>query len=717
MHRRRFVHTMLPRLAALLRVAIVGIGVAATTVGGAGAATFFVDKQSLACSNAGPGTEAQPYCTIAAALAAHNGSDVTIIVKPGVYREQVTVPASGVAGLPFVIQASGPGVVVDGSDDFANTALWTVSTGTVFLAASVTWNALQVYVDGARLTPAAVSPDLLPANAFTVVSGQGLYVNLGGANPGTRQTLVGRRTFGFNMFTKTFVTIDGFEVAHTESRGINIQNGCADLVISRNRVSFANSYGIQTVNGQRIVIDGNVVSDCNLHGIGLTAGASGCTIRNNESFRNADPAIRRANGIHLFGAPGNTLYGNRVHDNQDTGMQFSGGSHNCVAFNNRSWTNGDHGFDHLGSTGVSHTNDVAFGNFKDGFSFEGNSPGGSLYNSIAVDNGISSDEFDLWVDTESSVGFVSDRNIFWNSTAQDPFKFVATRYALISDYRAGSHQDPNSIQADPRFANAAAGDFMPMIGSPAIDAGDSGVPNWPTTDATGAARFDHLGTGNTGAGPVTFSDIGALEFVLLFDSAPVVTCPSIVKSTTGTTVTFTVTAADPDGESITSLVMVEKKMPPNSGATFVANATHTGGTFTWPVGSSAGNFAVEFVATNALVGTGHTTLQVKTKGKILAKATPEAGAVTEMALSGAFPNPARGAVEFALDLPHDSQVRWAVFDLQGRRVWSEERLFAAGRRSLRWDGTISGGGKAPTGVYLVRASVEGAQFTRRVVHF
>jgi hypothetical protein len=91
--------------------------------------------------------------------------------------------------------------------------------------------------------------------------------------------------------------------------------------------------------------------------------------------------------------------------------------------------------------------------------------------------------------------------------------------------------------------------------------------------------------------------------------------------------------------------------------------------------------------------------------------------VTELALSGAFPNPSPGAVEFALDLPRDSEVRWAVYDLQGRTVWSEERTFSAGRGSLRWDGTIAGRGKAPTGVYLVRASVDGTRFTRRVVRF
>src|SRR5215471_11078127 len=159
--------------------------------------TYYVDALNGACNNAGAGTQAQPYCTINAAIAAHSGPGITIVVNPGTYREQVTIPANGAAGSPFVIRASGPGVVIDGSDDFSNPALWASATGS-FRAASVTWTPLQVYVDGARLTRTTNAPGSMPVNSFIWVSGQGLYVNLGGANPGTHATLVGHRSYGFN---------------------------------------------------------------------------------------------------------------------------------------------------------------------------------------------------------------------------------------------------------------------------------------------------------------------------------------------------------------------------------------------------------------------------------------------------------------------------------------------------------------------------------------
>jgi parallel beta-helix repeat protein len=693
------------------------------------AATFYVDNQSATCSNLGPGTEAQPYCTISAAVAAQKGAGVEIVVKPGIYREQVTVPASGASGSPFILRASGPGVVVDGADDLANTALWVQTSGPVYRAAGVTWTPLQVFVDGVRLTASTAAPAQLPANSFIWVAGEGLYVNVGGANPGSRQTFVGRRSYGFNLFTKSWVTIDGFEILRSEERGINIQTGCSDLVIARNRVRLTRSYGIQCNGSVNVTIDANLTSECGLHGIGLTAGSTGCLVRNNESFRNADPAIRRANGIYLHGSTRNTLHGNRVHDNQDSGMQFSGGANDNVAWNNSSWNNGDHGYDHLDAAGTVHVNDLAFGNYKDGFSIEGVAPNTRLHNCIAVDNGLTTNEFNLWVNDPSTVGFVSDHNIFWNSTAQAPIKYITTQYATLAGYQAASGQDAHSRQADPRFVNGPAGDFRLTAGSPAIDAGTSAVPYWPALDQAGQARMDDPLTANTGAGTVSFTDIGVREFVPTTDLAPVVTAPGQVKPAPGSVVTFVVTASDPNGQPITSLTMVPVRMPTNSGAVFTPNANNSAGTFTWALGSHTGDFKVRFVATNTLSGSATTTIRVRTSRRLdggLAAATEVEGgedvteadiAVGTLELSNAFPNPSRGAVEFALDAPRATDVSWAVFDLQGRMVWSEERTVAAGRTALRWDGMTSSRGQAATGVYLVRARVGATQFSRRIVRF
>jgi parallel beta-helix repeat protein len=373
----------------------------------------------------------------------------------------------------------------------------------------------------------------------------GLYVNLGGAAPGAVRIEVGARLYGFNMVGRSWITIDGFTVRHAESRGVYLQGGCANVTVANNTIVLSDESGIQIVGGSQIVLEGNIVSESGPHGIALISGTTGCILRDNESSRSKDPDIRKADGIYLFASPGNTLYRNRTHENQDSGIHFGPGSHDCVSFNNRSWNNGDHGYDHLGAMNTIHSNDIAFGNYKDGFSIEGGATGTRMHNCISVNNGLTTDEFNLWVDTGSTSGFVSDHNLFWNSQPQEPVRWANVKYTTVAAYVAASGQDTHSIEADPRFVNPAAGDFRLRSGSPAIDAGDSGAPAWPATDLVGAARVDVPSSANTGEGPVPYADMGCLEHQLV---APV---PALVLSPATGTTPLTVTAdasgsTDPD---------------------------------------------------------------------------------------------------------------------------------------------------------------------------
>src|SRR5262249_49082189 len=85
-----------------------------------------------------------------------------------------------------------------------------------------------------------------------------------------------------------------------------------------------------------------------------------------------------------------------------------------------------------------------------------------------------------------------------------------------------------------------------------------------------------------------------------------------------------------------------------------------------------------------------------------------------LALSSAFPNPARSDVGFTLDLPRASTVEFSIFDIAGREVWSgAPRTYGAGRWSLRWNG-VGDRGTAPAGVYLARVKVDGTLLLRRL---
>ena len=486
-----------------------------------GAGTFYVDGANRSCSDKGSGTRSKPYCTISAASLARGGAGTTIIVKPAVYREQIKVTNSGTSRAPFVFQADGSPVVIDGADDFSSRSDWTRFSGKVWVASRVNWKPKQVIVDGKRLKPSKANLRRLRVNSFRYFPGNGLYVNIGGDNPGSHETFIGRRSRGFRMAGKSHVTIDGFSITRTGDPGIFIKEFCKNIIITNNSVTFCNQRGIAVRQSSDILIAWNTASNNNGHGISLTSGVSNSVVANNESFLNSMVNVSKANGLHLFDSSDNLIQSNLFHNNQDSGQQINGSkSIENISVQNISWNNGDHGFDQVRAKGTIHNGDVAWGNFKDGFSVEGGSKNVQIFNSIAIDNGLNTRRSNLFVDPNSTSGFVSDFNIFWNSNrSQPPIKYSSKRYASLADYIEATGNDINSIEADPLFVDPDGGDFHLMVGSPAIDSADSSTPGWPKTDAEDRPRKNEQRTPDTGLGSIDHADRGALEFIPISSSS------------------------------------------------------------------------------------------------------------------------------------------------------------------------------------------------------
>jgi hypothetical protein len=897
------------RILAFAVRAVLALTFSILAAGSSLAATYYVDNQHASANDTNPGTESAPYRTITAAVTQRGGAGNTIVVKTGTYREQVTVSASGASGSPLVIQAQGA-ATLEGSEDYAVAARWTPVSGTTWLASGVTWEPNQVFVGGRRLVKTTMTT--LPLNSFRWVLGSGLYVNVAGGNPGLQGARVGRHDYGFRIIGRSFVTVRGFTIVRADVKAV-FADASTGIVVENVRAQSSASAGIHFSAAQGGRIEGCEAVSNGDHGIFLSMNATGVVVRGNRSQRNARVDRDGANGFHLFSAPANRLEDNEAWDNQDSGFQFNSGSNGNVSVLNRSWSNDDHGFDHLGSSGVVHVHDVAADNAHDGFSFEGNSPGGQVHNSIGVNNGTGLFHYDLWVDATSQAGFDSDYNVFWNANGQAPVRWGPTPYLQVSGWSAATGNDAHSRQADPRFVNPAAGDFHLLAGSPAIDAASSAVAHWPSLDADGRARFDVAGVANTGAGPVTYADRGAFEFggavstnpppvaaltvtpssgaaplavvanasastddgaivsyrfdfgdgtikgpqpgatashtyatsgtrvvtvqvtddegatatamasvvvgsggsgdrapvvtaparvsvdeasrltirveakdpdgnaigsltadlsklpsghnarftsvgdtagtliwtptyddsgtyavtfrasnaltgtatttihVRNVDRAPIVSAPPEIKASPGTPVVFQVTARDPDGDAIQSLRADLDGAP---GATFVElSLDHTRGVFTWVPGTNAlkngkvGNFHLRFIARNALTGGAETHIQVKLRRAAEAEPVAETEALpATLELSAPRPNPSREVTTFALDLPADADVAFAIYDVQGREVWRESGRMSAGRRTLSWNGTnAGGGGRAGAGVFYARVVVGDRTFTRRVV--
>jgi len=92
---------------------------------------------------------------------------------------------------------------------------------------------------------------------------------------------------------------------------------------------------------------------------------------------------------------------------------------------------------------------------------------------------------------------------------------------------------------------------------------------------------------------------------------------------------------------------------------------------------------------------------------------PDVALPQEFALAPLSPNPSAGPVRAEFALPHESQVRLSVIDLQGREVSVlVDGTLPAGRHEASWKNI--NGRPIPAGVYFVRLAAEGRAWSRRL---
>lgn len=498
------------------------------------AATWTVDGASPACSNAASsgGTPAVPFCTIQAAASRTVPGD-TVLVAPAVYREQVT-PRSGSPGLPITYRATAPGVLLLGTNDLSNPAGWMLSSPT-------TWSQpfsvapKQVFVDGARLATSTGLGAMTPGSFFYDAVPKVLHVDLGGPNPAAGHVVeASARTYGFNLVSITDVVIEGFamrgqnsmgvralntgsvtlrgiETSYAAANGFRLEAGIGPVTVEGSVVSYAGSVGILVIHTEGVALRGNTSHHNGFHGISLQ-GSNNNLLAGNIAYANVKPSLRSAVGIDInLGSSNNVIRGNTVFANDDSGMEIYTGSNNNLVTRNVSYLNGDHGFDLIRSEGTRFIGNTSYGNYRDGFSIEGNATNTKVFNNIAVNNGVASDEYDLYVDAFSLTGFESDYNVIWNSSPQGSVKFNTVTYPTLLEYRAATGHDWHGTAADPMFVSPESADFRLAPGSPAIDAADATVSGFTPSDHDGVPPSDDPTVPDTGSGSPAYADRGAFE--------------------------------------------------------------------------------------------------------------------------------------------------------------------------------------------------------------
>jgi parallel beta-helix repeat protein len=437
------------RVSAVRTVLVAGVVVATTVLGVAPAlatpTVLYVG--GAGCSDTGPGSAAQPFCTITKGAAVAVAGQ-TVEVAAGTYDGQVSVGHSGTAGAPIVLRpATGAAVTV---------------------------------------TSTAV---------------------------------------GFSVSGKSYVTISGFTVSGTTSYGIKLSSS-SNIVVSGNTVTDAGqpfsgqlASGIYLSGTSASTVTGNNSHHNSDHGIYLTGTTTTTVVSYNQASWNANGYRRNANGINVTGT-NNTVLGNILHDNEDSGLQFYPGGNNNLATLNVTYNNGDHGIDNLNVTGGRIIGNTVYHNCTSGINVEGTSGNYLVANNIAVDNAVypayngiacnrRKGNIGIWDSAPSST--IVDSNLVFLTTAGTMYVFGSS-YTSLAAMKAATGQEQHGLQADPLFADAGAGSLWTLSGSPAIDSADSGVSGAQPADVRGTGRFDDPSTVNVGLGPRAYDDRGAYEF-------------------------------------------------------------------------------------------------------------------------------------------------------------------------------------------------------------
>jgi hypothetical protein len=517
---------------------------AALAVGLSSPALAVTYQVNAAAACPGSGTTLAPYCTIGNAAALAAAGDI-VNVAAGIYREQVTPPASGTAGLPITYRGA-VGARVYGTNNLSGTALWTLSSGTTYATPyNPPTNPAQVFVDGSLLVAGASAGSVPAGGYFYDSAADVLYVNLGGDNPGSHDVEAGARSFGFSIDGKSYLVIEGFEVRGHNTNGIRVRSS-ANVVVRNNRVLRAASFGLVAdsvapattgpveISGNELLengsagirlrdtvtqasVRGNSSHHNRSHGL-LATGVTASVFESNRFFENALPGGAFTAGLRLDGSSGNVIQRNLAYANQDTGFQVSAGSSNNLLVRNISYANQDHGYDIRQCDGPRLVSNTAWANVNDGFSIEDNVTNATLRNNIGSDNGLLTNGNDLWVDTTSAVGFNSDYDLFYrSSTSGNTIEFNGGLYASVSAFAAATGNEAHGSGANPNLVNPGSGDFHPGLG-PAIDSADASASGFAALDFGGLAAIDLAGVPNTGTGVPNYADRGALE---RRDAAPV----------------------------------------------------------------------------------------------------------------------------------------------------------------------------------------------------
>ena len=382
------------------------------------AATYHVGKSG--CSNSGPGSKGQPFCTINKGISKLSAGD-KLQVGSGVYNEQVKVNVSGSSGKPVVIEAA-PGAkpIIDGSGKSH------YEEGLINIS-----NRSHVTLRGLTVRKSSYYCMAISGSKYIVVE----------------KMLVDTCYHGgivFDQYSENVKALNN-EVKGTDK--------CGQSCGTHEAITIS-----QTTN---FTVAGNYVHH------GIKEGIDAKDESSNGQIYNNTVANMGQVGIYLNHCQQVKIYHNNVHHNGSSGFQISVGDYamgskktiNNEIYQNQSWANSYSGMEFW-------TED------------SGDMGSNKIYNNVFHGNahyGIDLSDDDSYVKKNVI------RNNIISSNSMGGISGDATSANTISHnlyYQTGSGTPgANKVTGDPKVVNAAKGDFHLTAGSPAMDKGfDMGLP-------------------------------------------------------------------------------------------------------------------------------------------------------------------------------------------------------------------------------------------------
>ena len=469
---------------------------------------LYVDNTAIASALTGNGSQAQPFTAIQQALDMAkadllSGTGVRVIIKPGVYREELYLEGNGGDNAPLIIESGGAGnVIISGADVFSDWQpvqgapgvyqhTWTNDWGTIENpwrkefgkgkeAAYPDFRRELFYLDGKPLSQSLSRASLRPGSFFVdevadsvlLWAPTGVAINtvlVEGAMRSAHQDFGVLKTYKLNNLILRNLTVTQGGVAVWGATRLSGKN----ILIENCHFDRNNGAGL-AVDGEQITIRGTTANE-NGHA-GMLLGSNAVLLEQSEASWNGwkmkEWGYEDCSGAGIkFVNSHNILVQNmKFVGNSYPGLWFDGGATNATAANVLALANDSAGFDWEISDNLKVSRLYSVYNKVGWLSFDGSRV--DLEDSVItfnrslqmfIDNTERPYDTENWTVRRVTIAAdVSNQNLLWDTWPHEPGSYQVGANATIDKFSA-TLTASNNVYFHPSFAAAfRKGDGSPL---------------------------------------------------------------------------------------------------------------------------------------------------------------------------------------------------------------------------------------------------------------